>query len=345
MKKIVLTSSMKSPFSGDRSETPRESFYFPGCRKDTNCHCEICLASIKATLDLMPSSIQESSLTKISLPKSTPSKTPYSSDRRIPVTSHIPASPFRSTAKSRPVVKKKGGESWNIGSVFWRFVLGLSLIFALDFGFPWVVSGIFRLNLSHEIVRGVTEECGGVENLKGRLGVFERKLGEIVHGRVSNCSDADSIWELNQDGFRLLRSRCILYKSAAEEVIIWGWPLQTAGLLVAGFSSRSFTILSGRITEWPEGKMERFDRKVNSSWINRKWTASAVHLEPNTWIIEYRRSPILENSQIFRAAMNFLYFRILRLFEELEQEFWLWKIDFPFQQRSYGAQEDFKYPT
>jgi hypothetical protein len=51
-----------------------------------------------------------------------------------------------------------------------------------------------------------------------------------------------------QDGL-LLNSRCVLYKSAMEEVSIWGWPLQTAGLLKTEFSSRSFTVLSGRVTE------------------------------------------------------------------------------------------------
>lgn len=46
-----------------------------------------------------------------------------------------------------------------------------------------------------------------------------------------------------------MNSRCVLYKSATEEVSVWGWPLQTAGLLTTGFSSRSFSILSGRVTE------------------------------------------------------------------------------------------------
>lgn len=50
-------------------------------------------------------------------------------------------------------------------------------------------------------------------------------------------------------GSLLLHSHCVLYKSAMEEVRIWGWPLQTAGLLTTAFSSRSFTILSGRVTE------------------------------------------------------------------------------------------------
>ena len=47
----------------------------------------------------------------------------------------------------------------------------------------------------------------------------------------------------------MLISYCILYQSAAEEVVIRGWPLETAGLFTAEFSSRSFTLLSGRITE------------------------------------------------------------------------------------------------
>lgn len=47
----------------------------------------------------------------------------------------------------------------------------------------------------------------------------------------------------------LLSSKCTMYKSATEAVSIWGWPLQTAGLLRTGFSQRSFTILSGRVTE------------------------------------------------------------------------------------------------
>ena len=47
----------------------------------------------------------------------------------------------------------------------------------------------------------------------------------------------------------LLNSVCVLYKSATEEVSIWGWPLQAAGLLHAEYSSRSFTITSGSVAE------------------------------------------------------------------------------------------------
>lgn len=46
-----------------------------------------------------------------------------------------------------------------------------------------------------------------------------------------------------------MNSRCTLYKSSLEEVSIWGWPLQTGGLIASAFSSRSFTIVTGRVTE------------------------------------------------------------------------------------------------
>lgn len=34
-----------------------------------------------------------------------------------------------------------------------------------------------------------------------------------------------------------------------EEVSIWGWPLQTAGVLAAECSTRSFTVIKGRVRE------------------------------------------------------------------------------------------------
>ena len=49
----------------ERSET-QDSCYYPRCRKDANCNCEICLASINATLDLMPVSVHKTILTKLS---------------------------------------------------------------------------------------------------------------------------------------------------------------------------------------------------------------------------------------------------------------------------------------
>jgi hypothetical protein len=43
--------------------------------------------------------------------------------------------------------------------------------------------------------------------------------------------------------------RCTLYKTAAEEVSVWGSPLRTSGLLPATLSARHLTLLAGEITE------------------------------------------------------------------------------------------------
>ncbi|KAF8401718.1 hypothetical protein HHK36_012664 [Tetracentron sinense] len=313
MKTVVSTSSTtksSTTMEDDRSET-RDSCYFPGCRKDANCNCDICLASINATLDLMPMS----SRTKLSASKPISKRSPVSfnpsflsTPRRI--NHQITASPpLKSTAKSSPLEKlkkKKKKRTW-VGFNLWRFFLGMSLIFAADSGFFWVVSGIVRPTLSPETVRKVGEESWVVQDLNGRLGFLQKKLGEIVDGK---------------DGL-LLNSRCTLYKSAGEEVSIRGWPLQTAGLLASGFSSRSFTVLSGSVTEWSEGKVGFSVRKAYNSWVQRKWSASAVQMDPNTWLLEYRRSPILENSRLFLAAMELLKFRISRTVGEVKQQFWL----------------------
>ncbi|KAK9288946.1 hypothetical protein L1049_017417 [Liquidambar formosana] len=254
----------------DRSES-RDSCYFPGCRKDANCNCEICLASINATLDLMPFSVQKSSLTKLSAPKPNlrspvsfnPSimSTPRSSTRRI-----LQSPSLRSTARlSLQEKAKERKKERGFGFKFLRLVLGVSMVLAAEFGLSWVVSGVLRPELTTDMVRDVGEKCWVVQDLNGKLRFLQKELQGFVHGKVSNCSYIHSVWEMNQDGL-LLHSRCTLFKSTTEEVSIWGWPLQTAGLLATGLSPRSFTILAGRVTEWSNGKVGYSIRKANSSW-------------------------------------------------------------------------------
>ncbi|KAK2980609.1 hypothetical protein RJ640_011417 [Escallonia rubra] len=151
---------------------------------------------------------------------------------------------------------------------------------------------------------------------------LEKEFQGLVGGKVSNSSSLDPKWQIIQDGL-LLNSRCTLYKSAVEEVSVWGWPLQTAGLLTAEFSPRSFTILSGRVTEWTNGEARYLTRKANSSWAQGKWSASLVHFDRNTWILEYRRSSLLENARLFSAVLQFLKFRMIREVQKMKQEFWL----------------------
>ncbi|XP_021747538.1 uncharacterized protein LOC110713393 [Chenopodium quinoa] len=306
MKTVLLSPKSLQPISMEDNRSnfqdERETNYFPDCRKDANCTCKMCLDSITATLDLMSMSVQRSSLTKLSASKPVVDITPVSIDPTLLSTPISKTPPIADVASSKTVVrstaktvelkivepkKRKFGLGWK----FLRWVLLIGLILGLEFGFSWGVIRVLRPRLSGEILRDIVEESSGVVNLSDRLILIQKKMNDFVDGTVSSCNLGDSSWEINQNGL-ISMSYCTLYKSAAEEVLIWGWPLQTAGLLTAEFSSRSFKVLSGRITEWPEGKIIYTVREANTTWILRKWSASVVQFEPNTWIIEYSRNSV-----------------------------------------------------
>ncbi|KAK1592870.1 hypothetical protein Q3G72_031779 [Acer saccharum] len=363
MKSLTSTpsSSVKSSTTMDESQ----SCYYPGCKKDANCNCEICLASINATLDLMPFSVQKTSLTKLSY--NNMDRTPISFDPSFVSTPRssccnmmtmMESPALKSTArfslkeeagekmkKMKKMKKKKKNREMGSGflGVFFKLVSVLSLIFAVEFGFSWVVSGVLKPELSPEIVRSVGERSWIVQDLSRRLRFLQNELKSIVvDGRVSNCSFSDSKWEINQDGL-LLNSRCVLYKSTTEEVSIWGWPLQTAGLLTAGFSSRSLTILSGRVTEWSNGKVGFSIRRANTSWVHKKWSSSVMQLDNNTWILEYRQSKILDSSKLLSAALELLNYRISRLARTMNEEHWLFSA-FQDQYKTFMAKEPINIP-
>ncbi|OWM69823.1 hypothetical protein CDL15_Pgr025672 [Punica granatum] len=312
------------------SEEARDSScYYPGCRKDANCSCEMCLASISATLDLMPSS----SLTKLSAcrprgHKNTPVSfdpsilsTPTSFTRTNPQKLESPA--LRSTEKVPlcEMKEKKVKRDWRFEGKVLRWIFGLILILAVDFGISRWVSVTFRPKLSADLVRYIGEKSRVEDGLEVKLRLVQRALQAFVEDNVSNCSDANSNWQISQDGL-LVNSWCTLYKSHLEEVTIWGWPLQTAGLLTSGFSSRWFTVVTGRVTEWSGGNTGYKVRKANSLWVLRKWGASIVQLDRNTVILEYRRSSILDNHGIFSALSELLKYHISGLAKRIKKKFW-----------------------
>ncbi|TQD89106.1 hypothetical protein C1H46_025333 [Malus baccata] len=350
-----VKSSTTTAMDDDRSEN-RDSCYYPGCRKDANCNCEMCLASINATLDLMPFSIQKTSLTKFSSsrPKNKPSvkRTPISFDASILSTPTsgsppIPMSPELKPAarlKSKEKIKKRERKR-GFGCEIWRLILGLSLVYVARCGFSNMVSGALKPILSLEIVRNVGEKSWVMDDLNGRLRFLQKEMQGLVPGRVSNCSYPNSIWDISQDGL-LLSSHCTLYKSAIEEVRIWGWPLQTAGLLTSGFSSRSFTILSGKVTEWSDGKVSGYViREPNTSWVQRTWGASAVKLDPNTWILEYRWSTTFDNQRLVSAAIAFFKNMISRKLGKMQQKFWILSTFGNNQYLESSANYNIKIPT
>ncbi|KAM3248992.1 hypothetical protein P3L10_010761 [Capsicum annuum] len=313
----------------------KESYYFPECRKDTNC--EICIASFNAALDLMHKKpIKKHPVARklhfpeipVSHSPSTTLSTPKSSSNRSASSSMSP--PLNSTARvsfHAKVKRRKSG--FGFGVLLMRLIFGLAVVFGLELGFSWMVSGFWKHRFLVEMVKNLSEKSWGLKNLEERLIFLEMELDGVINGgEIASCSPLHSTWKINQpvkkmrDGL-LLNSRCTLYKSNSEELSIWGWPLQTAGLLTAGFSARTYTILSGRLTEWSNGGIGYSIGKANSSWTQQKWSASPVQLDPNTWILEYSRSPLTENGKLVSAVLEFLKFRLRRKVQKLKQEFWL----------------------
>ena len=191
------------------------SNYFPGCRKDANCTCEICLASINATLDLLPEgsstrTLQKSSVTFSSTPQPkrrliAPLKPP-----EIP-----PDSPaLHSTAKSRAPPRKHKENPLPNRSL--RFSLFLVLILTASCGFV-----ILRNQtpggalLTTDFVKKAGERARMGRDLREKLISVENYLVEIVGaGRVCNCSGGFG-WEIQQVFLYLFSSifllNCIIF--------------------------------------------------------------------------------------------------------------------------------------
>ncbi|MCD7447567.1 hypothetical protein HAX54_031596 [Datura stramonium] len=127
-----------------------------------------------------------------------------------------------------------------------------------------------------------------------RLIFFKKELeGLFDDEEVSSCRSLNSTWKINQlvcSQLDFLRVRMPYYQ---EDSLSIQWEI---GYLI---------------------------RKSNSSWTQQKWSASAVQLDPNTWILEYSQSPLTENGKLVSAVLEFLKYRLRREVQKLKQEFWL----------------------
>ncbi|XP_072980199.1 uncharacterized protein [Typha angustifolia] len=312
--------------------TPSTTSYYPGCRKDTNCHCGICLASIDATRDLLRSAASISKLSPkkptaqkrilaLSDPKTPPSTSESNSSVVDPVTPML-----ATTAKYRRLFKQpiKKERSRILGYRVISFLSAWFLIWGLDAGFLAMVSKSNGPKFTAEMITKVGQESRVLgDDFKGRLGILERKIERILGGRVSNCGSEDSTWALYQESHLFFHWRCVIYKSFAEEVSIWGSPLRTSALLPTMFSPRSLTLLSGRITEWSDGKMVSTLRASNSSsWICGQWSSAILQLDPDTWVLEYERSVFFQGPGLIPATWQMLKLRFSKMVEKLKQEPW-----------------------
>ena len=209
----ALPESKSTAMEEDRSEN-RDSCYYPGCKKDANCDCEICLASINATLDLMPMSFQKSSLTKLSASRPSVQSTPISFDASVLSTPkstnfRFSSSPLvKSNVRSKLNQKMEGeNRKWGFCTKVLKLVLCLSLILSADVVFSWAISGLFQPVLSPDLVKRIGEKSRDMRDLNGKLRVLQKELQNVVDRKVSNCSNANSAWEISQVLFKWFRLR------------------------------------------------------------------------------------------------------------------------------------------
>ncbi|XP_044396827.1 uncharacterized protein [Triticum aestivum] len=298
--------------------------YYPGSHKDANCAYEICPASINATRGLLPPEAAcvhcyfaaaardwRSGMRSLFLARNG-SATPGSAVTE----SWTP--PLRSTTKTRrPWRESAAARARRSSSLDWALyvltVLGflrIMLLLWVDTGLiPEVVARGFGPKLSSDAVARLGQEaCLAPAGLGHKLRSLERGVGQLIGAdRISNCSSKDSVWRLQQNDQHLFHWRCSLYKSAAEEVSIWGSPLRSSGLLPSTLLTRHITILSGKLTEWSDGSVLPMVSASNgSSWSYRGWSAAAVLLEPEVWVLEYQRSVLFEGTRLLPATVELL---------------------------------------
>jgi len=210
---ITSLFSMKSSATNTNNTAmeERDSCYFPGCRKGANCNCDICLASINATLDLMPVSIQKSSLTKLSSSRANVECSPLSFDTSVISTPRSSSCPkmdsptLKSTARltlNQKKEKKKEPRPFGFWGVFFSLVWGLSLLYGVENGFSWGVCRVLRPAFSSDMIRSIGERSWVVQDSNRRLRFLQSELKDFVaDGKVSNCSFMNSIWEINKVSF------------------------------------------------------------------------------------------------------------------------------------------------
>lgn len=212
MKSIVSTPPSSEKSSTTVESETRDSCYFPGCRKDANCNCSICIASMNATLDLMTESVQRSTLTKLSAVKrrqlsavkvprspvffnSSSFSTPDSSAARSGSISSDLDSGARMKCHER---KKRRERGFGCGVGMMRVLFGLGLVYWLEYGFSPMISGVSDHELSWDVVRNLSGKSWSLNDLNERLVFLRNELQGLVDEEVSNCSSVNSVWKVNQ---------------------------------------------------------------------------------------------------------------------------------------------------
>ncbi|XP_010693763.2 uncharacterized protein LOC104906675 isoform X2 [Beta vulgaris subsp. vulgaris] len=295
-----------SPKSTEEMHDIRGTNYFPECRKDANCNCKMCLDSISATLDLMSMSVQRSSLTKISSSKPVADKTPVLIDPTLLSTpiSRTPPVVKFPSTSLKTALQSTAKTGFSKKVEIKKRKFGTWLMFC-----KWVLF----LGLIFGLEFGISWEILGV--LRPNLSVKIVKDAVVESSGVENVSERLNLIQKNLNmSVNGQLSSCVLGDST--------W----------------------KVNQWPEGRMIYVVREANNSWILRKWSASVVQFEPNTWIIEYKRNALLENQSILLVAVEFFKFRTLKIMQRMKQHLW-YLHDFKYHIASTSEATDISIPT
>ena len=113
--------------------------------------------------------------------------------------------PLNSTARVSFHEKVKRRKSaFGFGVLLMRLIFGLAVVFGLEVGFSWMVSGFLKHRFSMEIVKNLSEKLWGLKDLEERLTFLKELDGVINGGEIASCSPLHSTWKINQVNAGLL---------------------------------------------------------------------------------------------------------------------------------------------
>lgn len=76
--------------------------------------------------------------------------------------------------------------------------------------------------------------------------------------------------------------------------------------------------------KWSEGKFGYSIHEANTSWRRTKLSTSVLQLDPNTWVLEYRLSSVMESSSLLSMAVDLLTRVMVQAAKDVNREvFWM----------------------
>eukprot|EP01138_Halocafeteria_seosinensis_P010190 gb/GECG01010407.1/.p1 GENE.gb/GECG01010407.1/~~gb/GECG01010407.1/.p1 ORF type:complete len:234 (+),score=29.41 gb/GECG01010407.1/:1-702(+) len=81
----------------------------------------------------------------------------------------------------------------------------------------------------------------------------------------------------------------LLYSSLSEYVLLFGTPIGSGGHSGRYWAHIEDTTITGTFHQWPEGSTRKKTYGPSSTVVHRRWEATNVYWEADTWMVEYAR--------------------------------------------------------